>query len=118
MWHDAHAAGYRTALFSAEDINYAFFASYLLEGEGPDHALTAAEFRARGAAATVARSSAPRGSLVHQVPFAVSVLSGLARSTADLMSLRSCTRALLATPLNRSIGSDISRATTPWGLVS
>lgn len=43
MWHDAAAAGYMTALFSAEDYKYSFFRGFFLANDAPQTYQTAGE---------------------------------------------------------------------------
>ena len=46
LWHDARAAGYTTALYSAQDYKYSFFGEYFLgdKATAPDDFRTAREF--------------------------------------------------------------------------
>src|SRR5262249_32640778 len=43
VWQEAHALGYRTGLFSAEDYEWMNFRTFFLGAEGPDEAKTAVE---------------------------------------------------------------------------
>ncbi len=43
-WQDAHALGYRTGLFSAQEFQYEFFDQFFLGKEGPDEVRTAADY--------------------------------------------------------------------------
>jgi len=44
LWQEARGLGYRTALFSAEDFDWAYFRTYFLGDEGPDVAKVATDF--------------------------------------------------------------------------